>query len=179
MDKPIILIGGTAGTGKTTLAQDLCSKLQIDHRLGTGFIREIIRSQTTPQQEPSLFEYTFRANDPIIHFVYQSERIYGAINACINRVKREGTSLIIEGNHLIPSLYSNLDVNLYLVLSAPDLETHMKQLQGTTHVTRILNSNDVQNIRCIGDYLKRECNRLSIPYLPYPRTINDILRLIK
>jgi len=178
MHKPIILIGGTAGTGKTTLAQELCDRLHIDHRLGTGFIREVIKSQTIKERDPSLFEYTFRADDPVVNFVTQSEIIYSAVNACIDRAKREGTSLIIEGNHLIPQLYFMSDVNLYVVLSAPDFETHQQQLRGLTHTTRILSPSDIHNIREIGSYLGKECSRLSIPFIPYPSNINDLLGMI-
>lgn len=39
----VILIGGAAGTGKTSLAKKLCAELNIAHRLGSGFIREIAK----------------------------------------------------------------------------------------------------------------------------------------
>lgn len=179
MHKPIILIGGTAGTGKTTLAQDLCDRLHIDHRLGTGFIREVVKSQTTKERDRSLFEYTFRADDPVAHFISQSERVYSAISACIDRAKREGTSLIIEGNHLIPQLYFKSDVNLYVILSAPDFEIHQRQLHGLTHMARTLSPSDIHKIREIGYYLEKECSRLSVPFIHYPSNINDFLDMIK
>jgi|SRR3989344_3145136 len=179
MHKSIILIGGTAGTGKTTLAQEMCDRLHIDHRLGTGFIREVVKSQTTKELDPFLFDYTFRANNPVDLFVNQSERIYSAINACIDRAKQEGTSLIIEGNHLIPQLYFKSDVNLYVVISAPDFEIHRQQLQGTTHMTRPLSPSDIHNIREIGSYLEKECGRLSVPFILYPSNIIDFLGMIK
>ena len=43
MTKKIILIGGVAGTGKTSIARKICNDYNIDHRLGTGFIREIVK----------------------------------------------------------------------------------------------------------------------------------------
>ncbi len=179
MHKPIILIGGTAGTGKTTLAQELCERLHIDHRLGTGFIREVVKSQTTTAQDQCLFEYTFRADDPVANFVSQAERIYSGVNACVNRAKREGTSLIVEGNHLIPNLYFRSDVNLYVVLSVSEFETHQRQLLGSTHTERILSPSDIYNIREIGSYLEKECSRLSVPFIPYPSDINEIIGMIK
>ncbi len=179
MHKPIILIGGTAGTGKTTLAHNLCSLLNIDHRLGTGFIREIVRSQTTPEKDECLFEYTFRADDPVAHLVHQSERLYNSINACIDRAKREGTSLVIEGNHLIPRLYYNHAVDLYVVLSTPNLDIHQRQLQGLTHAARELTSSDIDNVRKIGTYLEQECERFSVQQISYPYNLNEIVERIK
>ena len=39
----IILIGGASGTGKSTISKELSERLNIIHRIGTGFIREIVR----------------------------------------------------------------------------------------------------------------------------------------
>ena len=44
MDK-IILIGGTAGTGKSTIARAIATKANINHVIGTGFIREILKKE--------------------------------------------------------------------------------------------------------------------------------------
>ncbi len=76
MRKPLILIGGTAGTGKTSLARKVSSRFSIDHRLGTGFVREIVKSQTNEKEEPSLYTFTFQTTDPVQNLIKQSQRLY-------------------------------------------------------------------------------------------------------
>lgn len=102
MTKPIILIGSSAGVGKTTLARQLCHELGINHRLSTGFIREILRDQISPEQCPLLFEYTFKASKPVDTLVRQAEILERPLRVCIERARYEGTSLILEGNLSLP-----------------------------------------------------------------------------
>lgn len=40
----IILIGGAAGVGKSTLSKKLMTKEKIVHKIGTGFVREMAKS---------------------------------------------------------------------------------------------------------------------------------------
>ena len=128
--KPIILIGGTAGTGKTTLASELSWRLSLDHRIGTGFIREIVKSQHRKEDCLELHGFTFRAEQPVANIAAQAERLRPAIIACIERARREGTSLLVEGTHLLPSLYHDVIVDLFVVLAAPALEEHQRRLHG-------------------------------------------------
>jgi len=67
MQKPIILIGGTAGTGKSTLARELSSRLKIDHRLGTGFMREVLRSETSQAKDPDCPSASSPARRVVVH----------------------------------------------------------------------------------------------------------------
>ncbi len=46
-EKPVIMIGGANGVGKTTFANRLLGDLDIDHKIGTGFLRAIIKSETS------------------------------------------------------------------------------------------------------------------------------------
>lgn len=119
MTKPIILLGGTTGAGKTTLARQLCHEFGIDHRLSTGFIREILRDQTLPEKCPLLFEYTFKAKKPVETLVRQAEILERPLRVCIERARNESTSLILEGNHIIPKLYHSVPCDFYGILAAP------------------------------------------------------------
>src|SRR5215471_1547226 len=116
MAKPIVLIGGTAGTGKSTLARELAWEMRFDHRLGTGFLREVAKSYHSVETAPDLYSLTFRAEKPIEHLIAQARLLKPAIEACIARARNEGTSLVIEGNHLIPAMYRDAPVDLYVVL---------------------------------------------------------------
>lgn len=177
MQKPIILVGGTAGTGKSTLARELSSRLGIDHRLGTGFIREVLRSETSQAKDPDLFTFTFRSDNPIKTLIAQARRLQPAILSCIRRARNEGTSLIIEGNHLLPELYSDVNVDLYLVLSAPQLEEHLRRLRGPSHLKRNITAADFRNAVMINEYFRTEAQKRQLPFLLYEDNLESFAHL--
>ena len=173
--KPIILIGGTAGTGKTTLASELSWRLGLDHRIGTGFIREIVKSQHRKEDCLELHGFTFRSEQPVANIVAQAQRLRPAIIACVERAQREGTSLLVEGTHLLPSLYHDVVVDLFAVLAAPALEEHNRRLHGPSHLHRQTTDADFANVRLIDQYLGSEATRWKIRYEPYGRGVERFL----
>src|ERR1700722_6569504 len=179
MDKPIILIGGTAGTGKSRLAQELCSHLAIDHRLGTGFIREIVKSQYSAADCPELHSFTFRSERPVDNLVAQAQRLHAAVAACIERARNEGTSIVLEGNHLIPELYCDAQVDLFVVLSAPAPEEHLRRLRGPSHLKRHLSTDDFNKVRRIDEWLRSEALRHAVPYRPYTDNLADFALIMR
>jgi 2-phosphoglycerate kinase len=177
--KPIILIGGTAGTGKTTLASELSWRLGLDHRIGTGFIREIVKSQHRKEDCLELHGFTFRAEQPVVNIIAQAKRLRAAIIACIERARREGTSLLVEGTHLLPSLYRDVIVDLFVVLAAPELEEHQRRLRGPSHLHRLTTDADFANVRLIDQYLGSEAVRWGIRYDSYGRGVEQFMRVLR
>ncbi len=154
----IILIGGAAGTGKSSLARELCSKLEIAHRLGSGFIREMAKSFLPQEENPFLYNYSFRPHadvSPFENLYKQSEGIKDSIEGCISRAYNEGTSLVIEGVNIIPGLIRTDHVSLNMVLTIDDYDLHLDMVQGKTHHKRQINQEDFKNIREIQNEFKR------------------------
>jgi 2-phosphoglycerate kinase len=176
--KPVVLIGGTAGSGKSSLANQLCARLPIDHRIGTGFIRAVLCSETSPERDPELFSFTFRAEDPIAHLRVQAERLRPAVLACIRRAQDEGTSLIVEGPHLLPSLYARLPVAAFFVLGAPPALEHRGRLTGPTHALREISDDDWHNARVIDDHIAADAERNGVPRLVYRDNFAEFAALI-
>jgi 2-phosphoglycerate kinase len=176
--KPIILIGGTAGTGKTTLASELSWRLGLDHRIGTGFIREIVKSQHRKEDCLELHGFTFRSEQPIANIVAQAQRLKPAIIACIDRARREGTSLLVEGTHLLPSLYHDVNVDMFVVLEAPAFEEHKRRLQGPSHLHRQTTEGDFANVRLIDQFLGIEAARWAIRYEPYGGGVDRFMQVV-
>ena len=67
MDKPlIILIGGASGVGKTSLAINLASVLDIPRVVATDDIRQIMRLMLAPDLMPSIHDSSYAAQAPDI-----------------------------------------------------------------------------------------------------------------
>jgi len=176
-DPMIILIGGTAGCGKTTLANRLLGHFDLDHRLGTGFIRAVVQSQTDPHIEPWLFVPSYQSSDPIGHLRTQSRRLFPAVSSCIERARTDGTSLVIEGTHLIPELFEDFGART-IVLTAPDIDVHRQRLVGQRHTRRLIGTADLDHIREIGRFYESEAGRLGIPALRYEGNFDDAVRAL-
>jgi 2-phosphoglycerate kinase len=178
IDKPVMLIGGTAGTGKSSLANQLCVRLGLDHRIGTGFIRAVVCSETDAERDPELFSFTFRAADPVAHLHTQAERLRPAVMACIRRAQLEGTSLVVEGPHLLPSLYADVDVSAFVVLAAPAPEEHRDRLHGLTHARREITGGDLHNARRIDEHLAAEAERYGVPRVTFRDNLDAVAALL-
>jgi 2-phosphoglycerate kinase len=177
--KPIMLIGGAPGSGKTTCARELCCSLKLDHRLSTGFIREILREQTPAAGCPLLFTPTIQATDPPAALVTQSTRILPSVRACIGRAREEGISLVLEGSLLLPAFYHDLDYDLYVMIDTPPLAEHQTRLLGSSHTRRLLTAADVQRARRIAEYLEHQAAAFQVPRAPYTGATKTILRLLQ
>jgi 2-phosphoglycerate kinase len=151
---PVYLIGGANGTGKTHLAVRLAAAQGLDHTLGTGFVREIVRTTTTPDDDPILFEYSFGGRDPVETLRAQAIRLHTAVRACIARARAEGTSLVVEGTHLLPSLYAHdPDIDGFVLLSAPPADVLLARLTGPGHTKRKISPADLVAVERLGDFL--------------------------
>jgi len=188
MKKPlVILIGGANGTGKTTIAHQLGCKLDIRQRIGTGYIREIIRNFMPKNRYHALHTQTYEAykhikNKCVVEgFLYQVNLLRKPIESCIKRAFREGTDLIIEGNHLVPG-YINLEyVSLFVILQSN--EKHHKLLYSKTHRKRKISKKQFQNIKKIEEFIIKQAKANNIPIIKtkvnnISSTINKILKLL-
>lgn len=146
MKQKVILIGGAAGTGKTTVAREAANKYNIHHRIGTGFIREIVKAETKNDCLDS-HTYLLTSRQAYSHLVDQTNAMLKSINACITRAGQEGTSLIIEGSHILPWLIKNKYITHSLILYIEDEKMHRVMLDGISHKERIITNDNFKRIR--------------------------------
>lgn len=143
LDVPlVILIGGSTGVGKSTIATQLAARLGIVRVVATDAIREVMRSMLSPELMPTLHTSSFQADTAlrelpsksadalILGFREQTAAVSVGINALIERAAIEGTSIIIEGAHVVPGffdlgLYGERIVAVPFIVGIDDEERHL------------------------------------------------------
>ena len=124
LEKPLfILIGGASGVGKTSLAVSLASLLEIPRVVATDDIRQIMRLTLAPELMPFIHTSSYSAwqmapadeasdLDPVIAaFREQSKVVSVGVRAILSRCLEEGTSVIIDGVHLLPEFIATEELS--------------------------------------------------------------------
>jgi 2-phosphoglycerate kinase len=115
LDVPIIvLIGGSTGTGKSTVAAEVAHRLGITRVASTDFIRQTMRAFFSHEFMPTIHYSSFEAGqavdadvtgDPtIVGFVEQCRHVCVGVDAAMERALAEGWSMVLEGVHLVPGV---------------------------------------------------------------------------
>ncbi|MEN8178635.1 MAG: hypothetical protein ABFS39_08435 [Pseudomonadota bacterium] len=145
----ILLIGGTTGCGKSTLATEVAHRLGIIRTQSTDMLREVMRMLIPERLLPTLHTSSFNAwqrlpghadDDAteeliIMGYTHQTELVSVPCEAVIQRALRERVSLILEGIHVSPALLQRLndgqDAVIVPVMLAVLKQDQLKQrLQG-------------------------------------------------
>jgi 2-phosphoglycerate kinase len=191
MDLPfIILIGGTTGTGKSTVATQLAARLGITRIISTDAIREVMRSMFSERIMPALHVSSFEASDAIrgplprsadpviVGFEQQVRAISVAVEALIERSVLEGTDLIIEGAHLVPGFVESPEwsppwedkaVVVHVVITVDDEDVHrshffLREMDASSrNVERYLSRFD--NIRKMQKYIRSAAEARKAPVI--------------
>ncbi len=191
LDLPfIILIGGTTGTGKSTVATQLAARLGITRIISTDAIREVMRSMFSERIMPALHVSSFEASDAIrgpiprssdpviVGFEQQVRAISVAIEALVERSVLEGTDLIIEGAHLVPGFVESPEwsppwedkaVVVHVVITVDDEDVHrshffLREMDASSrNVERYLSR--FENIRKIQKYIRNAAEHRKAPVI--------------
>lgn len=141
IDKPlIILVGGTTGVGKSTIASETAHRLGINRIVSTDSVREVMRAVFSKEVAPALHESSFGAwkairtpidekIDPIIAgFMEQTAVVSVGIESIIRRAINENLHMVLEGIHIVPgfldlSLFENAFV-IPLIVTVDDEKVH-------------------------------------------------------
>ncbi len=146
----VILIGGTTGSGKSTISADLSHRLNIVRTQSTDMLREVMRLMMPKRLLPTLHESSFCAYKVLpnsqlqgdgdrqaleVGYLTQAERVGVAISAVMTRAVTEGVSVIIEGIHMHPQLMRDLDketdaIVVPILIAVPKRKNLRKQLKG-------------------------------------------------
>ncbi len=109
----VVLIGGTTGVGKSTVATTLAAQLGIVRIVSTDAVREVMRGIFTKEMMPSIHASSYdvapylreppeETNSVITGFRRQVQAVSVGVTQVIRRAVVEGTDLIVEGAHVVP-----------------------------------------------------------------------------
>jgi 2-phosphoglycerate kinase len=141
LDRPlIVLIGGTTGVGKSTVAAEIAHRLGITRIASTDSIREVMRGIFSRELMPAIYESSFDAwrslripvpqgADPVIvGFREQTAVVTTGVKALIDRSVVERVSLVVEGVHIVPGYIEPSQFKdawvVPLVITVDDEEAH-------------------------------------------------------
>ena len=102
----LLVIAGATGTGKSTASVQLAAESNFSRLLSTDAVREIMRSCDEERSQAALHRSSFSRGDsgePVIDWLETCQAVETGIVATIDRARREGIDLLIEGVHINPS----------------------------------------------------------------------------
>lgn len=185
MDRPlVVLIGGTAGTGKSTLATSLAHRLGITRLTSTDMIRHVLRAFFAENVMPDVHYSSFEARSAVglhdegddldlLGFRAQAEHVGSGIRAIIDRAVRERTPLVLEGVHLVPGILTadllRRALVVHAVLVVPDETAHRShfEMRGEAQARGPANRyiEALPTIRKLQSYLVERAHREGVPVL--------------
>ena len=199
LDLPlIILIGGTTGVGKSTIATQLATRLGITRVISTDAVREVLRSAFTAEMFPTLYASSFEADkavrQPIPHsadrliigFREQAAAVSVGAQSLIDRAVAEGTDLIIEGAHLVPGFLESVDTHdavvVPLLVVVENEELHRSHFYWRSLQARQRSSdrylNNFKKIRKIQKYMSSSAMMRGVPIISHvdlDATLSEII----
>lgn len=186
----VILLGGYAGTGKSTLAAKLNDLIGHMNVLPTGVVRAAIRDYITEADNPYLYTHTYKLDKlgdqslpikerVINNFEAQCAPITKAINKVVEFAQTEKQHYIIDGNHVLAGEMVSSDsafvIEMYLTVSKPKL--HKVMIGGPTH-NRSLTKSQFANARLITDYINEKAVRHNKPLFEFDQAYEGAVELI-
>jgi 2-phosphoglycerate kinase len=201
LDVPVVvLIGGTTGVGKSTLATQLATRLGIVRVVATDAVREVMRALFSHELMPSLHTSSFEAGSvlreppskdaAIVGFREQTAAVAVGLNALLDRAAMEQTSLIIEGAHVVPgfldpSAWEDRVLAVPVILTVEEEDAHRSHFaaRAADHAGRASNRylEEFDNIRRVQRYIKSQALSHGVPVLPnydFDRSLAAIIDLV-
>jgi 2-phosphoglycerate kinase len=198
----IVLIGGSTGVGKSTLATQLAHRLGITRLIGTDMVRETMRAFFAPELMPAIHTSSFDAAAAVrlpvprgtdlarIGFMEQTTAVSVGIEALIARGLDEAQRLVVEGVHIVPGFLDHSRwrqaIVLEFVLAIADKDRHRSNFTvrewetgGIRPLRRYLDN--FAQIRRIQKYIVSRAEALGVPVIDnssIDQSLNEVLGTI-
>ncbi|MCG3216984.1 MAG: hypothetical protein KAS63_09695 [Candidatus Heimdallarchaeota archaeon] len=194
--KPLwIIIAGAIGVGKSTISRTIAGDLGIQHVVGTGVVRDILRKVLSAEIMPELHApsysayeslrpiYSSRYEEVILGFENHSKFVNIGVEAVLSRAATEEVSIVVEGEHLLPAFFDEYFISkpnlLYVTISTPEESLHEENLSAQYTKEKddlIAHFNDIRKIH---EHLISETKIRKLPLIKSERGKNTIVALRK
>jgi 2-phosphoglycerate kinase len=188
LDVPLVLlIGGATGVGKSTIATQIAVRLGIVRVVASDAVREVMRAMFTAELMPTLYTSSFDADSAlreppprptdrvIVGFREQTAAVAVGIHALVQRAAVEGTSMVMEGAHIVPGFvdlagFEDKVLAIPIVITVEDEELHKNHFaarsadSSSRPFERYLKG--FQNIRRVQKYIKSQALAHNVPVIP-------------
>jgi 2-phosphoglycerate kinase len=196
----VVLIGGTTGVGKSTIATQLAARLGIVRTVATDAVREVMRALFSRELMPSLHASSFEAGaalrEPpgreaaIVGFREQTSAVAVGLHALVERAAMEGTSLVLEGAHIVPGFmdlttWEDRILAVPVIITVEDEDVHRSHFvarwvdQEGRPAQRYLDG--FENIRRIQRFIKSQALSHGVPVIPnysFDRSLATVIDLV-
>jgi 2-phosphoglycerate kinase len=203
LDEPLLLlIGGTTGTGKSTIATEVAHRLGIRRVTSTDFIRQTMRAFFSEEFMPSVHYSSFDArlaltraeeeesgDAALLGFLDQTRHVLVGVQAALERASQERWSMVLEGVHLVPGMMTAEIGRAFVVpcvIAIEDENLHRSHFwvrdystEGLRPLEKYLDS--LPQIREIQEYLIERARRHDIPVIvndSLERAIGEVMDLV-
>lgn len=196
----IVLIGGSTGVGKSTVATTVANRLGIVRIVSTDAVREVMRGIFTQAMMPSIHTSSFDvasvlrappddSNPVLAGFREQVHTVSVGVTQILRRAVIEGTDLIVEGAHIVPGF---LDlppredaIVAQMCITVDDEQIHASHFAAREQDTRSRGSgrylDALADIRTIQDYVRALAIERGVPVLSsysLDATVSRVMELV-
>jgi 2-phosphoglycerate kinase len=203
LDEPLLLlVGGTTGTGKSTIATEVAHRLGITRVTSTDFIRQTMRTFFSREFMPSVHYSSFDArlaltraeeeesgDAAILGFLDQTRNVLVGVDAALERAATERWSTVLEGVHLVPGMVGTDYPRAFVVqciIAIEDETVHRSHFWVRDYATEGLRPLEkyldaLPQIREIQEYLVERARRHDVPVIyndSLDHAVGDVLDLV-
>ncbi|MDP6979624.1 MAG: hypothetical protein QF570_13640 [Myxococcota bacterium] len=203
-EKPvIILLGGSSGVGKTSLALEVARRLGISRVLSTDSIRQVMRLMLSKDLMPQIHASSFDAHrdlpeaadsigepeDRVVSgFISQAQVVSVGVRGTIERAIEESTSLVLDGVSLVPGMI-DLDAYkaqahiIYLVVARMDEDSFRSHFRARGKRQRHRNASryvdNLEGILKIQEHFLELADRYDIPIVDNVTIDGSVMLVIR
>ncbi len=179
---PIIVLAGTNGVGKTTIAHHLSVALNIGQRSSTASMLRTLEAVVPRHPINRRWRYGLQDQTPAVvkRLFRRRSQLYGRIvRRIVSHARKTGQPYIIEGGPLLPE-HLPLPSVWYAVITVTDAREHQHRLQhpfGTR--TRHLRPLHLPTVRFVDELLVARARACGLPVIDNTGSVGVTVRKLR